>query len=801
MAGKSAKSATPDDEEEYLLSKLVFFAYESGHPENRDAIARAITDYNAHQKTYRARSWEELRVGGQILNATVLKAIEESEVFCCDLTYRNHNVLFELGYAIGKNKDLLVLLNPTVAGAKETYSASRILKNIGYDEFKNGRDIQRILQQHRQVNVVSLDSLINMSLHEIDSSELLFLSSPVENQAALDLGDYIQGLGIRIVQNNSSEVEYQTLAWYVAGIVKSRNVLIHLLGKEKSETESYNAEYSLFAGLSCGMGKSVMLLAPRPFRAPIDYSDILIEYDDATDCILKTSSWLEGRLRSIKPATPGSAVTTGAERELNLLRLGIGYETAEEEEENLLDYFIEIDTYQRAIERKSSIITGRKGAGKTALFIRLREHLTQEHGSSFNIVLKPESDELLDNVELTDLYGNPKTKRALLTAVWRLVFYSCLFTEIQRRILSQNISSIEPDSVEDRVLRIFETNKDSLAVGHFSAMVKLYRAWGEAGLDRPEALEQVYRTIIGPIADVVKVYVKEHKYSEINILADNLDKTWDAGSDLRIQAEMILTLLEFSGRVPQELGADRLKLHVVLILRTDIYEFISKCAREPDKLEARRIEVDWGRYPNRLREVVEARFRFVLQLGEDAQVDDVWRDYFSLPGRRHPFEIMREVVVPRPRDLIYFVSKLFESALNSGHNRVDEDDFGYAIEAYSNFLHRNMIAETRAEFPEVAEVVSEIQAKYYGSWLPYVDFRGMLRRYGYSKERVDQFVDFLFGKSYMVAVVDGREKFVTNRTELASLLGQRRFLLFRRHRARVLMNPGSYRLRSGGYLK
>jgi hypothetical protein len=194
--------------------------------------------------------------------------------------------------------------------------------------------------------------------------------------------------------------------------------------------------------------------------------------------------------------------------------------------------------------------------------------------------------------------------------------------------------------------------------------------------------------------------------------------------------------------------------------------------------------------------MLEKRFRYILKLSEEAPIEQVWREYFAIGGRRHPFDLIRDAVVARPRDVIYFVSKLFESALNANHPKADESDFQYAVEAYSNFLHQNMISETQAEFPEISVILSEVQRKYPSGWLPFQDFRQMLYRVGYSAERMKVFLDFLFSKNYLIAMVNGRERVVTDRTELITLLGQRRLLLFRKHRAKVMLNPGLHRLRS-----
>jgi ketopantoate reductase len=94
--------------------KVIFFAYngpQSGIADNNiDSIKRAIQEYNKHQKGYIAKSWKEYRKTTAI-SKDVLDAIDRCDVLVADLTYFNHNVLFELGYAIAKGRNILIILN------------------------------------------------------------------------------------------------------------------------------------------------------------------------------------------------------------------------------------------------------------------------------------------------------------------------------------------------------------------------------------------------------------------------------------------------------------------------------------------------------------------------------------------------------------------------------------------------------------------------------------------------------------------------------------------------------------------
>ena len=47
-------------------TKIIFFAYESGHPDNIDAIKKGVKEYNQYQKKFTAITWEELKINGKI---------------------------------------------------------------------------------------------------------------------------------------------------------------------------------------------------------------------------------------------------------------------------------------------------------------------------------------------------------------------------------------------------------------------------------------------------------------------------------------------------------------------------------------------------------------------------------------------------------------------------------------------------------------------------------------------------------------------------------------------------------------
>lgn len=773
----------------------IFFAYESGHAENLDSMQTAINVYNSHQSTYYASTWETLNVCGNILNASVLKAIDECSVFACDLTYLNHNVLFEFGYAIGKQKELLVLLNTDIHGARETYEQSRILRNIGYQPFRNGNDVLSALQRHEFKQEVSVTNLVYARADQCDTVDLLYLESPLQTQASLDVKAYLSSADGRVIINDTTEVEYQTLSWYVASLVQARSVIIHLLGRDTHDQDLQNEEYSFFAGVAAGLGKKVALVAPKPFRAPIDYGDILIEYESSQDCVAKIDGWYKQR-RSELVLSHHQQIFEDVQdsKRFNLLKLGIGYEMAEEEVD-LLSYFIEVETYIKATRRNTSIITGRKGSGKTAIFIKLKDDFTERGRNSYTVILRPEADELLDDVELSKLYRSVSSRQSFLSSVWRYVILSQLAGEISRQIKALPSFGADPESIETRLVKFVQSKRYEPLAGHFTFIARLYRDLDEKiGFGNQRTLENLYTKYIGPLQKLLQEFFSRHSFAEINVLADNLDKTWDAEHGLDLQADMILSLLSFNDRIATELGNAKVKPHTVVFLRNDIFEYILDRAREPDKLIAKRREVDWHNFPERLRELIEARFRYSLQRDEDSSVKDVWDDYFRLGGREHPFDIMRKIIVSRPRDFIFFLSKMFESAVNRNCAYVERRDFEYALDAYSNYLYRNMIAETRARFPLVVNILKEVQKSSQDGSMEYRDISRVLTQCGLDTSESTELLRFLYEKSYIYAYLPRSGRILPSFSAFDTLRQEKRMFFFSKHKISLQILPSKRRL-------
>lgn len=265
-------------------------------------------------------------------------------------------------------------------------------------------------------------------------------------------------------------------------------------------------------------------------------------------------------------------------------------------------------------------------------------------------------------------------------------------------------------------------------------------------------LQNIYIDYINPMAVLLKKYFINTKYYKIAIIADNLDKTWDVKSDLNIQASMLLSLFEVTGHIENELkGKDsiRIETKVILFLRKDIFDYILKEAREPDKLILNRQEIDWSNFPEQLKRLIEKRFAYVLEIPDDSNLSLVWSKYFALKLSPNTtvFNRIQEVCLPRPRDFLMFIRNLFESAVNSGHSKVLDSDFDYALREYSEFLYQNLIAEMVSEYPNIRTILEHLHSHYISK----IEFRRLekeLSIFLQDGDSIEALIDTLISNGY-----------------------------------------------------
>ena len=89
-------------------------AYPSKPEEIGQTILRCLERINKLENFNDLNSWEENDIPGRFIDTEVLTKIESGSIFIADITRLNFNVVFEIGYAIGRKKRAFIIRNENI---------------------------------------------------------------------------------------------------------------------------------------------------------------------------------------------------------------------------------------------------------------------------------------------------------------------------------------------------------------------------------------------------------------------------------------------------------------------------------------------------------------------------------------------------------------------------------------------------------------------------------------------------------------------------------------------------------------
>ena len=117
-----------------------FFAYPSSRPLLSESIREAVREINTGRRV-KIQTWEDYKGGGNSIINTIWDAINRADLFFADVTGLNPNVMFELGYAIARNRRIWLIFNKTLKDEEKMFNELKILSTIEYVDFSNSEDI------------------------------------------------------------------------------------------------------------------------------------------------------------------------------------------------------------------------------------------------------------------------------------------------------------------------------------------------------------------------------------------------------------------------------------------------------------------------------------------------------------------------------------------------------------------------------------------------------------------------------------------------------------------------------------
>lgn len=722
-----------------------FFAFPSEPTDRKKIIETAILLVNEHanMNQFKIISWTKMDKSSSRIISNILESIKISDILIADISGLNPNVLFELGFAFGMGKKVLLFTQGNSTNEREKdISDIELISGLEIDSYENGEQLASKILSHMPEIFINREADIykygyNPEINKKVSNRGFFLKGITNHPIGLAAETSFKSIYSNYAIDDWKEDISQNLMFYIKELEKASGVVALFVDKVWDESRKVNARFSFICGMALAMDRNVLMIGLPGFKSPFDYKDILVSPKDeekSRQAILdrfkansesptvnqllpnsisqqkdtskdihysiQTDSVNISSLNSL--TNNDNSILSKEDKEIILIDINIGNSIAENEEHELAEYFVKTGQYYSALSAKQAIIIGAKGSGKTASFYQIRDFLRNSNPKNLVCEIKPSDykmERFLGSLKILDegkgLIGH------VLENVWKTIVYTSILDTIYKELEKRPIF-IEYSSDEKKLIDFVLLHQEIISSPFEQKLEKACNWLHEVGMDVDNFSKKIHSELLSQAKSILLPILCQK--NKIVILIDNLDKAWEANSNLNLQAQLFFNLLGMHRRLHADFNIDNVS--VLIYIRRNIYEYIlNNVAREPDKLNAETIELEWNDKDVLLR-VLEDRF-VIASSYWDRTVEDVWSTFFKWNNKNISLkEWLYNSILPRPRDLIRFIQKAIEIAISLEHSEIQEEDLEKALISYSGFALEQIIAEYKAEEPWIVNFLN-----------------------------------------------------------------------------------------------
>ena len=684
---------------------LGFYAYASFPAEIGQTIEEAVRIVN-DQPYLRVETWKALDIVGHFISEEVLEGIDSCDFLVADISVLNFNVTYEIAYAIGKGKRILLTKNKSIRERNLTINEVGIFDTLGYEEYQNSNELCSFIQNAKNKNPLNISKKINTKspvyvlegLHKTDwatriisrikKARYLFRSFDPNEQPRLSANDAINQVS------------------------QSHGVVVPLLSSNAVGSEVHNMRGAFIAGLADGMEKALCILQHGEEPVPLDYRDFVnTSYypDDINEYIADFAGQVAEAFQKDVSHEPSS-------NDSFLQSLDLGSTSAENEMRTLESYYLKTDQFLKSLRGEANIVVGRKGSGKSAIFLQVRD---RERNKKGNIVLdlKPDGYKLIKFKELILSFLEEGTFQHTIMAFWEYV----LVLEICYKIL-------EKDRVQHK--------RDHTLYEPYRKLADLYHAEGyetegdfsERMSSLMEKISTEYRSKHGndknvrlsasnltemlyfhDVKEVTNQVIDYMKHKDVCwLLFDNIDKGWPTSGLEHEDLLIIRALIDATKKIERHFGRSNIEVNTIVFLRNDVYELLVK--ETSDRGKEGSVLLDWTD-PDLLRELVRLRIVSNDIKGSNT-FDALWQKIcISHYNGEESSQYLIDRSLMRPRFLLNMISQCKSFAINLNHDRILEEDIKKGLTAYST----DLLTDIGYEIHDVDNRVDDILYEFIGS--------------------------------------------------------------------------------------
>ncbi|MFX0108988.1 MAG: P-loop ATPase, Sll1717 family, partial [Candidatus Hodarchaeota archaeon] len=673
------------------------YPFTPAYIDSMERLRPMLRDVQNIQATLPTDIWE-----GGVIFCKLCREIYANNFVLSEITDLNRNVLFEHGYAIAVRRHGVLLRDKT-----KISDEFPLLKDVEQVHYENREDILR----HTAKFQIDCDNPVKRPLRLIGMCQtcdveqrynlIYFLKNGSRSDAAHAIDKLLRKERLfDVIDDNPNDIAGHEVHQYCKRVQQARYVIAHFVSDERKDHQLLNARVAFLMGLAMGFGKRILILQEAPIgKKMIDLKGVIREYNRESQLRLFVQSWLNKQKEWVVKYEELLATATREKKKrkpVALRDLDFG-PVAAEKDFDLSKYFVETPYYNRAQRGDRTLFLGRRGSGKTAMFLILNDDLRTPN----NVVVKVAPRDY----ELLKLEGF--LAEEFSTAHWRFVYGSIwknvLLTEIVQGIVDhqQQYPGLPVSEPLSRLMEFHSQNRDLFDLSFTERLtytieqLQQLTPYGLISQNR-EQVEQTLKSIrFREIESILKEFVQERR---VYVLIDHLDESWSTDNE---QTCLLMAALIHE--------ADRLNtyitpgIRIIVFLRSDIFDVVRLKDSEIDKRSK-----DVIRWTMALLTEMIAR-RIAIAKGfqlDDRTVEEAWYDVFCRQvAEEDTIGYILNRTLLRPRDVLQFCNRCLEEAQNQRHDYVQETDVLRAEESYSEDIILDLFREYSISHPDLIELL------------------------------------------------------------------------------------------------
>lgn len=672
----------------------MFFAFASTPPELVEVIEKACQSANQYQTETEFVTWKQNDIVGLDLIDPIIRAISNSDFIVADISSVNFNVVYEIGYAIGLGKRVILVKSEGSQVSNSELNRIGIFDTIGYKQYSTHVQLAGILTDTHSSRVIPVD-------YEKNFSQPLYVVSCAEtNETAHRITSRVKKSKLNYRSFNPSEDIRLSASSAIENISTSLGVILDWRSGDSEIFHRHNARTSFCAGLAHALNIETIMFAPSEAQVPLDFRNSTIPVSRIDDVDLGIAAFV--------PEVNQAFQVPQADRQVSSSRLSdiaLGDPAAENEFGALNRYFLRSAAFSAAVRGSVKTVVGRKGSGKTALWARIRSYLGGK-GRMIIVDLKPEGYQLVRLREevLEHLAFGPRLH--LATAFWEYL----LLLEISAKIVEtdRKLHTRDPRLTEGyRALSEMVSDYTELGDTDFSERLHKLSVGlaGELSTDREfmqgnftgsQLTNKIYALDIRKLRKTLSDYLAEKDGTWI--LFDNLDRGWPVHGLEEVDFVILRALIDATRKLERSLAKRNVEINAIVFIRDDIYSELVTRTSDFGKEQPHRI--DW-RDSDQLREVIRLRLADNEGFDENSSFFEMWEQIFCshyMGEETSQFIIERSMM--RPRNLLNLINHIRSVAINMKHQKIEEMDIEKGLDAFSTDLLVELSREMEDVLPD-----------------------------------------------------------------------------------------------------